>query len=261
MKLSRRIALNGSQLDAVDPSVVIRSIDPGVPHESISAVSRMGGSGQRVTGQHWEYLETAVTYAINLPKEQLAERRAVFDSVNDWALQKGMLTIPFMGEKHVAVDKVVIPDSGDLREWNGEFTITFRAYAVPFWQDDTATTATIAAADESAGTITVPGQVETVCDAEITNASGSTINTMSVAIGDSVMNFTDLGLANGEKLVIGHNGAMLYIRIYTGASYYRRAMDKRTGGSDDLYVKPGANAIAITGGAVTATVSCRGRYL
>ena len=260
MKLRRRIALNGEQLDEVDAAVVIRSIDPGVPHESFSAVNRMGGSGQRMTGQHWEYLEVSVTFAINIPKEQLADRREVFDSVKAWALQKGWLTINFMTGKRVYVDKVAVPGSGDLFDWNSEFTITFRAYGVPFWQDGTATSAEIETTDEGAGSITVPGEEVTVCDAEIVNESGETINTLSVSIGESVINFTNLGLADEEKLMIDHIGAMLRIRIQSG-NVTRTAYSKRTSGSDDLYVKPGANAIAITGGDVSAVISCYGRYV
>lgn len=262
MKLKRRIALGTSQLDEVDDSIVIRSINPGVPHESVSTVNLMGGSGQRVTAQHWEYLEVSVTYAINIPKEQLAERREVFDAANEWALGKGWLSINYMTGKRMWVDKVVIPGSGDLFEWNAEFTITFRAYAVPFWQDDTATEEEIAVADEGSGTIEVPGMQETVCEAEITNESGSTINTLSITVGNCSMSFTNLGLDDDERLVIGHGtDGILYIRIYTGDVLYRSAMAKRTGGNDELYVMPGENDITITGGDVSAVVSCCGRYL
>lgn len=256
MILSKRVALNGVQLDQIDNSIVIRRVDPGVTHESVQAVSLMGGAGQRITGEHWDTLEVSVSFAIDIPKKQLAARRAVFDQVIAWALAKGWLTVNWLTGKRMHVDKVVIPDSGDMFAWTNDFTIVFRAYAVPFWTDDEATEAT-------GSSITVPGNVETVCDAEITNGSGSTIDTLSVGVGDSSMSFTNLGLADGERLVIGHgDDGMLYIRIYTGESYYRRVMDKRTGGSsDDLYVKPGANAITVTGGTVTKKISCLGRYV
>lgn len=256
MILSRRVALNGNQLDQIDSAIVIRKIEAGTTKRTVNATAMMGGSGQRITAQHWDTLEVSVTFAIDIHKKALADRREVFDDVIAWAMQKGWLTVNWLPDKGLRVDEVVLPASGDLFEWTNDFTIVFRAYAVPFWQDDTATTATGAS-------ITVPGQVETVCDAEITNGSGSTINTLSVGVGDSSMSFTNLGLADGERLVIGHgDDGMLYIRIYTGASYYRRVMDKRTGGSsDDLYVKPGARSITVTGGTVTKSISCRGRYV
>lgn len=256
MILSKRVALNGQQLDQVDDSIVIKRIDTGATKETLNATAMMGGAGQRITTQHWDTLDVSVTFAIDIPKKQLAARRAVFDQVTAWALQKGWLTVNWMTGKGIRVDKAMIPSGGDMFDWTNDFTIVFRAYAVPFWTDDETTEAT-------GSSITVPGNVETVCDAEITNGSGSTIDTLSVSVGDSSMSFTNLGLADGEKLVIGHgDDGLLYIRIYTGESYYRRVMDKRTGGSsDDLYVKPGANAITVTGGTVTKKISCLGRYV
>lgn len=263
MKLSRRVALGNQQMDQIDTAVVIRNVDPGTTRETVEAVNRMGGSGQRITGQHWESLEASVTFAINIPKKQLAERRAVFDQVIAWAMNKGWLTISFMPGKRMYVEKVSVPKSTDLFNWNAEYTITFRAYGVPFWQDSTATTAAVALADEGNGSITVPGNVETVCDAEVTNAGESSIDTMTVKTGSSSMSFSDLGLAAGEKLEIKHgNNGLLTIRIRSAGGVLRSVMDKRTGGSaDDLTVTPGNRAIKITGGDVTATVSCFGRYV
>lgn len=260
MILSRRAALGGSQLDQVDSSVVIRGMDPGTTKKTVNTVSQMGGSGQRETRSHWETVEASVTYAIDIPKTNLADRREVFDSVKRWALNKGWLTMNWMDGKRLWVDDVTIPTSGDLFRWTDEYTIGFTARSVPFWQDDTATSAEIETTDEGAGSITVPGEEITVCDAEIVNESGETINTMSVAIGESVMNFTNLGLADEEKLMIDHIGAVLRIRIQSG-NVTRTAYNKRTSGSDDLYVKPGTNAIAITGGDVSAVISCYGRYV
>lgn len=263
MKLSRRIAINGNQLDQVDPSIVIRSIDPGTTKETVQTSGKAGGSGQRITEKHWDSLEVSVSYAINIPKKQLAARRAVFDAVNAWALQKGWVTINYMPGKRMYNQSVTIPSSGDLWEWESEFTITFRAYGVPFWQDSQAATATIEEEDSGSGSITVPGVAKTVCEADITNESSGTINTLEVNAGSSSFSFTNLGLEAGERLVIGHYAETgdLYIRKYTGL-VATSVMDKRTGGSDDdLFVNPGANAVTITGGTVSATVSAYGRYV
>ena len=81
MILSRRFSLGGKQLDEIDEAVVIRNVDTGVSHESVSAVNRMGGYGQRMTSQHWESLEVSVTFAINVNKRELERRREIFDAV------------------------------------------------------------------------------------------------------------------------------------------------------------------------------------
>jgi hypothetical protein len=109
MILSRRAALGGVQLDEIHERIVIRRIDPGVPYEVTDAVDRMGGVGQRVTGQHWQTLEVNITYAIDVPKREMALRRQIFDAVNTWALRKGWLTTNEMPNRRFYVEKVIVP--------------------------------------------------------------------------------------------------------------------------------------------------------
>lgn len=253
MILSRRVALNNTQLDAVHDSIVIRGIDTGVPHETISAVNRMGGFGQRVTGQHYESLDVNVTFAINIPYTDLETRRTAYESVIRWANQTGWLTVNYMPNRRLRVDKTVLPSGGDLWKWTDGFTLTFRAYAMPFWQDTTATTST-------GSSIAVPGNLTTVCNAEVANATGATIDELILQAGSSQMTFSSLGLDNGETLKIGHtDDGLLTIRIYTSSTSYRDAYFKRTvESSDDLYVEPGTRGLYADSG--TATFSCFGRY-
>lgn len=261
MILAKRIALNGNQLDAQDTSIVIRHIDPGVPKESVSAVSLMGGSGQRVTMQHVDTLEVSVTFAIDKPKKRLADRRTVFDKAVKWASQKGWLTVNWMASKRMRVDKVVYPSSGDLWNWTDDYTIVFRAYGVPFWQDDTATTVTdtLSASTAKTKTLTAPGTAPTVADVEFKNTSGSACTTFAVEIGGKTMELTGLALAQNESLIISH-GTDGILRITEGG---RNAYGKQTGGGlEDLYIQPGDNSIKVT--AATAgnlTLSCYGRYM
>ena len=252
MILSRRVALGGTQLDSLDNSIAILDVQAGVPHENVNTVNRMGGFGQRVTSQHWESLEVRVTFSIDIKKKQLTDRRAVFDKVMKWAVAGGWLTTNQMNGKRMYAEKVVLPSGGDMWNWLGQYTIVFIAYGVPFWQDATATS-------DVSGVLTVPGILQTVCDAEIANGGSSTINDLTVTAGLSTMVFSSLGLAAGETLKIDHgNDGVLRIRIYNGSAY-RSALDKRTGGSaDDLYVNTGANTVSASSG--TATFTCYGRY-
>lgn len=260
MKLSRRVALDGIQLDEVDASVVIQGADPGTPRESISAVSVWGGSGQRITGEHFDVLEASVTYAINKPKESMADRRTVFDKVNKWA-KKGWLTMNFMTGKRMRVDKVILPAMGDPRNQSSEWTITFRAYNVPFWQDATATsvTDTLTAATEKTKTVSNPGNATTVLDVEFTNTSGETCTTFEVKIGTKKLELTGLSLANNAKLTIGH-GTDGRLTITAGSA---NVYGKQTaGGLTDLYLQPGDNTVKVKAEkAGSVTLSCYGRYI
>ena len=111
MILSRRVALGGIQLDELDESIVIRSVDTGVPHETLSAANRMGGAGQRLTGQHWDTMDVHVRWAMDIPKTDLARRREVFEAVTSWALKKGWLTVSYMTDRRMYADKVILPSS------------------------------------------------------------------------------------------------------------------------------------------------------
>lgn len=256
MILTRRVALGGAQLDEIHSAIVIRRVDTGVPHEAVGAVNRMGGFGQRMTMHHWETLEVGVAYAIDVPKRQLALRREIFDAVNTWALQGGWLTTTSQPGKRMWAEKTVIPSSGDLWDWTDEYTITFRAYGVPFWQDAEATTVTDTLTEDTV-LINVGGNVESVLDATFENTSGSTINTFSISAGGNTLNLSDLGLGNGETLTITH-GTDGLLRILAGNT---NVLNKRSG-SDDLYVKPGARTVTVSaGGEGELTVSSIGRYV
>lgn len=257
MILSRRVALGGQQLDEIHEAIVIRSIDPGVTHETINAVTRMGGSGQRVTGEHWDTLEVNVTYAINVPKRQMALRREIFDAVNAWAMQKGWLTVNWLANRRFYVDKVILPGSGDMWEWLNEYTITFRAYKVPFWQDETPNT--VASGVQSSGMvrIQVNGNVKSVLDASFRNRSGMTINNFSIETGGNRIQLSNIGLGGSSTIEIHHGTDGLLKILANGSSAYSKYT-----GADDLYVNPGNAAVSFSADrAGVLTVNSYGRYV
>lgn len=255
MILSRRVALGGAELDEIDESVVIRSVLPGTPKETSSTVSRMT-DGQRITTRHWDSLEVKVRFAINIPKRQLERRREVFEAVCAWALQKGWLTVNYMAGKRVWVDRVVLPDSGDLWDWTAEYEISFMAHGVPFWQDESPASA---AANITQGrmTLDVRGHVRTVMDVEFRNISGLVIPNISVRTPMGAIALTGINLGGTSTLKI-HHGTDGILRATVGtASVYEKIT-----GADDLYVNPGSNAIDITATRMgRVTLTSYGRYL
>ena len=257
MILSKRIALGGQQLDELHDAIVIRSIEPGVTKENITAVDRMGGSGQRITGEHWQTLDVSVTYAINIPKRKMAERRAVFDLVNAWANQKGWLTINWMESKRVYVDKTILPGSGDLWNWTGEFTIVFRAYNVPFWTADTPESVKSGVMASGNMMISVLGNVGSVLDVEFQNMSGMQIDNFQVRANGNRIILRSVALQNGNKLTITHGTDGLLRITSNGANAYHTYS-----GADDLYVNPGRTAVYFSADrAGILTVTNYGRYV
>lgn len=260
MILKRRVWFRNAPLDELDQSVVIRRIETGTPRETIKAVSTMGGFGQRITSQHWETLECAVSFAINKPKRDISGRRSVFDTVNAWAYGTGWLECTERPGRRMWADKVTCPEPGDLWDWTDEYTITFSAYGVPFWQDEEAEeeTDTLEADTYKYISMVVGGNVRTVLDLEYTNTSGGAVSTFSAAVNGRTIGLSGFSLANGKKLILTHGTDGLLRITADGTSIY----SKQAEGADDLYLEPGYNTVSVrAGGAGSVTVSAFGRYL
>ena len=257
MILSKRVALGGVQLDELHERIVVLGVNPGTPDESISAVSRMGGSGQRVTGAHWETLDVTVSYGIDIPKDQMELRRQIFDAVNAWALRCGWLTVNWMPNRRMYVDKVVLPSSDDVWDWTRKYDITFRAYNVPFWQDEIPNQAARSLITSGNTAIIVGGTVQSVLDVDFRNRSGMTINNFTISAGGNTITLSNLGLGGSETLSFSH-GTDGLLRITAGG---RSVLDRRTG-ADDLYVNPGTVNVSIsTERSGDLTVRNYGRYV
>ena len=65
MILSKRVALDGVQLDSVDSRILIQRVETAAGKETIDAASLWGGSGSRVTGIHRDSLDVVVSFSIN----------------------------------------------------------------------------------------------------------------------------------------------------------------------------------------------------
>ena len=258
MILSRRVSLGGVQLDELHEAIVIRSVDPGVPHEETGAVSRMGGWGMRMTGQHWESLDAEVTFAINVDKRAIQLRRDIFDAVVAWANRpKNYLRYNGMGDRRLYIDKVVVPGSGELRNRNAEYTIVFRAYSIPFWETETAETVTRANITSGTVQIEIGGTAPGVLDIDFRNISGQTISNFSVKAGNRTLKLQGVNITANETLKFSH-GMDGILRITSGS----RNVYSLLSGADDLYVEPGTATVTVEATRAGAlTLSNHARWL
>ena len=223
---SRRAALNGVQLDEVDPSIVIQSIELADERDNISAVGTAYGYGQRVTGSRRDTLEVTVKFGIDIRKDNMAGRVTALEA---W-------------------------------EWAREYSITFRAYCIPYWEDETPAQAVGAVAQSGSMVLGVPGNTKTVAEIRVANKSGATITSVNITVAGQTMSFTGLSLGGSQTLIIDHvlSGKLYYLRARTGNV---SVLAKRTG-ANDFIVRPGNNSISWSASrAVQVTASVRGRYL
>lgn len=264
MNRRHRVSLEGVELDSLDSRIVIQSISEATGKESRNTVSTGGPWGQRVTARRRDSLDVQIGYGIDIKGNNMQSRETVMEAVNAWAAGGGYLRIGYKGNRRLYVRQVDPAGAGDPANWTSNYTITFRADGIPYWEEDTEYGTCTAAADTSGSErLDVGGNTATAAEAEMTNESGGTVNTADITIGASTMLFTGLGLEDGETLVIDHTAeGLLRIRIRSGNSY-RSAMSARTAESDDdFYVEPGERSARFRAeGACSLTARARGRFL
>ncbi len=260
MILKRRVALNGVQLDSLDNRILISGFDEAAGRDTIGAVNLGAGDGQRITGRRRETLDVTIKFNLNIQNNNMAARDALLDKINAWAAPGGILTAGHKTGKQLNVVLAQAPGGGDQFFWSNEFTLVFRAYAIPFWENIQATSQALTQSSTGEGTLTMPGSTDTVAEVLVQNKSGGTLDTLSLTVNGYQMSFTNLGLTNNEYLTIDH--------LQTGGIFVKRArigqasvLDKLTG-ADEFILNPGSNAISYTaGGDVIVQVSAKGRYL
>jgi len=267
MQMTRRVALNGVWLDNVDSRIVISSIEPGDGKENIAATDSAARYGQRVTQNRRSTLDVVVKFMMlehGHSVNGLQARAELLEKVNEWASAGGVMTINYKPGRRLNVILVQAPGEGSLWNYTKEFSIVFRAYAVPYWEDTEDMKVMIQNTSSYTVSVGVSGSAPTPILVAFKNTSGSTSDTFSVSAGGKTISFSSLGLASGETLTIneGTNGLFqAYITSTGGVN--RSAMSKRTAESaDDLVVNPGTVSVSVTSQRVgTLTVSHRGRYL
>lgn len=265
MQHSHRAALNGLQLDEVDNRILTLGVNEESGRDTINA-SAFSTGGSRVSNQSRESLEVGIEFAIRARKREMAVREEVFEKVISWAANGGWLTLGHKPGRHVRVILGQAPGIGDPWDWTESYTLLFRAYGVPYWQEEYPVVITRRNVSSATFSLGVAGSARTDCEVSFQNVSGSTVNTIAVNTGESAMRFTGLAIANGETFEMDHEdtgkGRWLRIRIKSAGGVYRSAFSCRTEDSDDeLYVSPGTHEVTITaGGEGHIQLKCAGRF-
>lgn len=270
MQLRHRVALAGRELDEIDDRIIIQGVQTGSAKSTQTAVSLYGADGQRLAVTQRDNIDVQVKFGILVRKTDMATRAELLDGVNLWAAAAlkeyggAWLSVNYKPNRRMHVYLMEAAEEGDLKNWADTFTVTFRAYGVPYWQEVTAEAIVTEVNTMKTVQMTVNGSAQTVADIELYNASGAQINTATVAAGNRTMSFSGLAMLGGESLVIDHDDeGRLRIRIRAANGTYRNAYDKRLPNSaNDLYVMPGIRPVSFTAQrACSMTAVARGRFL
>lgn len=269
MQLSRRVALDGVQLDEQHAQIAIQSIQSLAPKGNAgSAAARYGWSGSRRTGGHRESMDVVVGFSIILKKGMAEEREAALEAVNAWtgiARSGAWLTTNMKPGRRIRVYLEEPAAMGDPRsDPQKTMSIRFRAYGVPNWQDTEPRSVTLAGGNTGSGSLEVGGNAPTCAEIRMQNISGQTMNWAEATVGTRRIRTEDVGLGAGETLIIDHDAeGLIRIRIENGYGVSRSVMHKRTAESaDDYWVNPGMAAVSFRSErACLVTALARGRYL
>ena len=257
------MALNDNQLDELDERILVLGVNDGAGRETLNAVSRFGGVGQRVTSRHRDTLDITVSFGLRIKAGDMAARSVLFEKVVGWAQDGGWLTVNYKPKRRIYVVCAQLPAPGDLAEWTAEYSIVFRAYGVPYWQMDSPVQINMNSTRAATRTMEIPGTAPTVLDVSFRNLSGMEIATFSIQAGGNRFILENLGLLANETLAIDHTAeGLVRIRIQSATGAWRSVLGRRTAASsDDLTVKPGSVQWTVTAQrAGRLTVSCYGRY-
>lgn len=260
MICAHRATLGGRQMDQIDPAIVIQRIEEPPPKEQITTALLAGG-GSRITGRRRESLDVTIKFGIDIRKQQMAEREAIIEKINEWARPGGLLRISQKPERRLRVILATPAAVGDPWDWTASYSLVFRAVCVPFWEQETPISAVTGVSTSGSCALAVEGSAETRADVTLENRSGAEISTCSITVGSSTMSFSGLGMKGGESLVLDHTEqGILRIRIRNGSGSYRSVILARTG-ADDFAVSPGSVTARFTAQrACQMTVSARGRF-
>ena len=248
MRTRISVALNGIELHSLDGAIVLQGVDEGAPSWNITTGNRASREGQYINGIEKRYRDVVVSFAIAETRD-LIRRADILQRVCAWAAAGGDLTVSYRDRQRLRVVCAALPAVKTLTKWAEAYSITFRAYTVPYWESMDAESVTANAATSTSSVLTVRETAGGKLCFEATNSSGSQADTAVINCNGGSIGFLGLGLLNGEKLILDYDGKDIQrIRILNAAgTAYRSAMAKRTtGSSDDLILKQGSNTI-VTG--------------
>ena len=245
MRTRISVALNGTELHSIDQAIVLQGVDEGAASWNITTGSRAGNSGQHVNGIEKRTRDVVVNFAVNEMRD-LTRRAYILQQVCAWAANGGDLTVSYRDRQMLRVRCAALPAVKSLDKWAETYSITFRAYEVPFWQSMDPESVAISAATSGSATLMVKESAGGKLCFTAANNSGNTVNALAAATASAAIGFQNLGLLSGEMLILDYDkNDVQRIRILNGSTY-RSALDKRTAVSaDDLILKFGANSLSV----------------
>lgn len=250
------VTLGGKKLSAVDENLLILDVAYSAPNYSNEAYKVANRDGARVYNRYRDKASVTVTFELHI--YDTVKRQTALQNVITWAKNGGVLKINDRANQQLNVICDGYPAINSVRNWTDPLSITFSAYAKPWWEDTKETVVTLTGKN-ARGTLKVPGNAgKAYVGVQVTTAAA--ITSLTVKVGDTSITLNGLSVASGKTITFSYSAGMI-LSIKTGST---SLLNKRTAGSsDDLIATAGAdNAVSVTAsGNVTAKFTVRGVWM
>lgn len=258
-----RVYLDGQGVQDMAPEIRVANVQERGAELEIQQSPNAKYDGAHVVGMFRRGKE--ITVNLRLSARHMEERARLVDRIQAWASAGGDLTVNYRPHQRLRVICTGYPDLGGAWKWQEELSLTFTAYGVPFWEDETLTVSSLGTAGTSKDiSIQPPGTAEKCfLRWDLTNSGSGTLTALKLASLDngSFITLNGLSIAPGGRVVADYDlNGYLTIRDGNGNSL----LNKRNADSyDDVTLtQRKGNTIRVTADSpVTGFLSARGLYL
>lgn len=257
MRTRYDVYMDNLPLDAIDPAIYVTDVQETPVSYDATTMQRAKGDGLRVLRRLRDSKQVRVAFMVR--ETDVGRRRDIVQRVAAWAMGGKYLALGDRPGQRLRVLCETLPGITSALKWTQELTMVFTAYAMPYWEAETPTRASFTGTSGTA-VIRNAGTAPCFLEAEISNTSGATLDTVMLGMDGQALSFTGLALGAGKTLKIYYDDKWILRAEVDGAS----VLSKRTSGSDDDLILPTGKATTVTisaDKAVSVTLKARGLWL
>lgn len=224
--------LNGIALTSLCDELKILDIQYNAPRLQNNAVRMAKGDGARIIGQYTGNTTVVILFELRLYNTR--QRQEVCQEIAAWAKNGGLLQISDRPSQRLNCICEIPPVITSALNWTETLSITFSAYALPFWEECYPVSITLNGPN-STGSLFVPGNAGNA-HVFATVTAKSLLTDVVMIVDDTEFQLLNFSLPAGEKIEVYYDDNML---LHIEASN-QSIRDKRTSvSSDKLLAKSG----------------------
>lgn len=232
------VYLNGVALSSVNPDILILDVQYSPANFTTETYTTAKRQGARI---HRRYVDKAsVTVSFAIRKYGIQDRQTVCADVVAWAKNGGVLQTNDRNGQRLRCVCETFPVVQSVLRWTDPLTMTFSAYALPFWEEETPSVLHLTGTSDG-GTLYVPGNIDGAM-IEATVTANASLTSVNLSANGKTMILSGLSVASGETIVLSYDDEMIQsIKVGTTS-----ILNKRSGPDDLLAIGGATNAFAFT---------------